>query len=108
MGLAFFPNRQSVPEKLRNGLLFAYHGSWNRSKPTGYKIVLFRFDGSGKLLGQEDFISGWLRDDGRVIGRPVDVLILPSGLLYITDDKAGVIYRGEWETYAVSKNDPKP
>jgi glucose/arabinose dehydrogenase len=45
------------------------------------------------MLGAEDFITGWLTEDGKVIGRPVDILIEPGGVLYISDDYAGVIYR---------------
>lgn len=74
LGLAF----------LDGDLLVAYHGSWNRSVPTGYKIVRFKGD------SQEDFITGWL--NGRqVLGRPVDILVKGSDI-YISDDKAGVIY----------------
>jgi glucose/arabinose dehydrogenase len=75
-------------------MLVAYHGSWNRTIPTGYKIVLFRFDEQGNLLDREDFITGWLTADKETsIGRPVDIGIMPQGVLYIADDKAGVIYR---------------
>jgi glucose/arabinose dehydrogenase len=49
-------------------------------------------DSQGKYLGEEDFITGWLQGD-EVIGRPVDILIKPGGIIYISDDKAGVIYR---------------
>lgn len=66
-------------------LLVAYHGSWNRSVPTGYKIVRFV---NGK---QQDFVSGWLQPAGKVLGRPVDILVKGSDI-YISDDKAGVIY----------------
>ncbi len=68
-------------------LLVAYHGSWNRSVPTGYKIVRIR---NGKI---SDFISGWLTKDGGVTGRPVDLLFDDKGNLFVSDDKAGVIYK---------------
>jgi len=73
-------------------LLVAYHGSWNRSIPTGYKVVRYRLDEDGKYLGEEDFVTGWLTSEG-ALGRPVDILALPGGTLYISDDKAGVVYR---------------
>jgi hypothetical protein len=73
-------------------MLVAYHGSWNRSTPTGYKIVRFRLDESGKYLGREDLVTGWLTGDG-ALGRPVDILIKPDRTIFISDDKAGVIYR---------------
>jgi glucose/arabinose dehydrogenase len=92
LGLSFFPSR-GWPSKYRNNLLVAYHGSWNRSKPTGYKVVLFRFDEQGRFQQQEDFISGWLRNEYSSIGRPVDIKIRETGHIFISDDKAGVIYR---------------
>jgi glucose/arabinose dehydrogenase len=92
LGLDFFPS-QGWPGKYQGSLLVALHGSWNRSVPVGYKISLFRFAANGAYLGQEDFITGWLTGDGASLGRPVDIRIMPDGVLYISDDKAGVIYR---------------
>ena len=69
---------------LENDLLVSYHGSWNRSTPTGYKVVRFR-NGT-----EEDFLTGW-QDDGLALGRPVDILV-KGREIYISDDKAGVIY----------------
>ncbi len=93
LGLDFFP-ASGWPAHYRNTMLVAYHGSWNRTIPTGYKIVLFRFNDQGELVNQHDFMSGWLTDDKKsAIGRPVDISIKPRGLIYISDDKAGVIYR---------------
>lgn len=77
LGLAF----------LGQDLLVAFHGSWNRSIPTGYKIVRFR---NGL---QEDFVTGWLNDKGDVLGRPADILVKGNGdEIFVSDDKAGVIY----------------
>ena len=83
LGLAFY----------NSDLLVAYHGSWNRSVPTGYKIVRIKLDGQGNVLGTpEDFITGFLTSSGSKIGRPVDVKIFPSGI-YVSDDLSGSIYR---------------
>lgn len=90
LGLAFVP--RSWPDEYRNDLLVAYHGSWNRSVPTGYKIVRYRFDDNGTYQGVEDFITGWLKN-GSTLGRPVGIVIDPSGTTYISDDTAGVIYK---------------
>ena len=98
LGLAFIPAGTSAagwPEEYRNDLLVAYHGSWNRKEPTGYKIVRFLHDEEGNYLVQEDFISGWLQG-GRALGRPVDILIQLDGVMYISDDKSGVIYKVEY------------
>jgi glucose/arabinose dehydrogenase len=94
LGLAFFP--ETWPEEYRYHLLVAYHGSWNRSTPTGYKVVRYQLDYEGNYLGEEDFITGWLTPDG-ALGRPVDILIEPDGVIYISDDKAGVVYRVVYE-----------
>ncbi len=62
------------PEKYWHNLLAYYQGSWNRTVPTGYKIVRYILDSQGKYLGEEDFITGWLQGN-EAIGRPVDILI---------------------------------
>ncbi|MFY9462356.1 MAG: PQQ-dependent sugar dehydrogenase, partial [Candidatus Sungiibacteriota bacterium] len=99
LGLAFIPE-EGWPQEYWYNLIVAYHGSWNRSVPTGYKVVRYKLNERGEYLDvdstgspqAEDFISGWLTDKG-VLGRPVDILIQPGGIMYISDDKAGVIYR---------------
>jgi glucose/arabinose dehydrogenase len=91
LGLAFFP--AEWPKEYRYNLLVAYHGSWNRTVPTGYKVVRFKLDQAGNVLGPaEDFITGWLTPQG-ALGRPVDILITDDGVIFISDDKAGVVYR---------------
>lgn len=95
LGLAFIPE-QGWPEEYKNNLLVAYHGSWNRSTPTGYKIVRYRLDKQGNIQDSakaEDFITGWLTDNEEALGRPVDIAVKPNGIIYISDDKAGVIYK---------------
>ena len=91
LGLAFFPE-EGWPEEYWHDMLVAYHGSWNRTIPTGYKIVRFKLDESGVYQGEEDFITGFM-SEGKVYGRPVDILIQPGGTIFISDDKAGVIYK---------------
>lgn len=91
LGLAFFPE-EGWPEDYWYNALVAYHGSWNRSEPTGYKIVRHKLDAQGNVLGSEDFLSGWLQGDG-ALGRPVDILIQPGGTIFVSDDKAGLIYK---------------
>ena len=91
LGLAFVPE-EGWPEDYWYNLLVSFHGSWNRSEPTGYKVVRGKLDDKGNYLGLEDFITGWLTGGG-VLGRPVDILVFPGGNAYISDDKAGVIYK---------------
>ncbi len=90
LGLSFIPE-EGWPENMWYNLLVAYHGSWNRSDPTGYKIVRIKLDAKGNYLGTEDFITGWLTKDGTKLGRPVDIKIA-GNVAYISDDTAGVIY----------------
>ncbi|HUT22392.1 MAG TPA: PQQ-dependent sugar dehydrogenase [Candidatus Bipolaricaulota bacterium] len=91
LGISFVPTA-SWPKEYENDLLVAYHGSWNRTVPTGYKIVRVKFDAEGNYLETEDFITGWLTGD-EALGRPVDIAIHNLGAMFVSDDKAGVIYR---------------
>ena len=87
MGLAFnFGN--NFPSQYKGDLFVAYHGSWNRNEKTGYKVV--RIDMDTKEI--TDFAAGWLQD-GKVSGRPVDVIFDKEGMMYVSDDFAGMIYR---------------
>ena len=94
LGLAFIPTPSAGgwPSEYRDDLLVAYHGSLNRSTPTGYKIVRMKLDKNGNYQGTEDFISGWI-GGGKVYGRPVDLVFGPNGNLYVSDDKVGLIYK---------------
>jgi len=101
LGLGFVPE-EGWPTEYWYDLFVAYHGSWNRSIPTGYKIVRYILDEEGNYVGEvdstgsplpEDFISGWLTNKSNSLGRPVDILVQPGGVMYISDDKAGVIYQ---------------
>jgi glucose/arabinose dehydrogenase len=94
LGLDFFPGK-GWPEEYRYDLLVAYHGSWNRTEPTGYKVVRYLLEEDGSYKGVEDFITGWLNEN-ESSGRPVDIKIGENGTIYISDDKAGVIYKVEY------------
>ena len=58
LGLAFFP--AEWPQEFGHDLLVAFHGSWNRTEPTGYKVVRYKLDAAGNFIDVEDFITGWL------------------------------------------------
>jgi glucose/arabinose dehydrogenase len=92
LGLAFV-TAESWPDDYHLDLLVAYHGSWNRTVPVGYKVVRFRLDETGAYQGEDDLVTGWLQDDGNVLGRPADLLMDEEGILYVSDDRLGVIYR---------------
>ncbi|MBN2549244.1 MAG: sorbosone dehydrogenase family protein [Anaerolineales bacterium] len=90
LGLVFYAQTQ-FPEEYQGNLFVAMHGSWNRSTPTGYKIVRIPFanDQPGAVM---DFASGWLVGQA-AWGRPVDLAVGPDGSLFVSDDAAGTIYR---------------
>ena len=67
------------PQAYSHDAFVAQHGSWNRSVPVGYRVMRVRFDEAGDPAGKEVFADGWLRPDGTVLGRPVDVQELPDG-----------------------------
>lgn len=93
LGLVFYTGTAFPPE-YRGDLFIALHGSWNRSVPTGYKVVRLPLDGSRPRGPVEDFATGWLDEQQRsVTGRPVGLAVGPDGALYVSDDKAGLIYR---------------
>lgn len=88
LGLTFINSPQFESE---NGkLLVAYHGSWNRSDKTGYKLVTIDF--SNNPPKQADFITGFLENE-KTLGRPVDIIFDNAGSLYISDDNNGSIYK---------------
>jgi glucose/arabinose dehydrogenase len=95
LGLVFVKS-DKFPSDWQGDLLVAYHGSWNRSEPTGYKIARFKKGTNGKYEYVGDLVSGWL-SDGKVSGRPVDLKFGPDGALYVSDDYAGVVYRIEYQ-----------
>src|ERR1035437_8577753 len=95
--LAFYEGSE-FPAEYRNNLFVAFHGSWNRSVPTGYKVVRVKLDDKDQPQGGvEDFITGWLAPGetkkGRWMGRPVGILFGGDGVMYLSDDAGGVIYR---------------
>jgi glucose/arabinose dehydrogenase len=96
LGMRFYTGDQ-FPADYRGGIFVAEHGSWNRSKKSGYQVVRVALDAQGGVSRLEPFVQGWLQVDaaGRetVLGRPADVLVLPDGSLLISDDLGGAIYR---------------
>lgn len=91
LGLAFYTGRQ-FPADYHHALFIAEHGSWNRSRKSGYRVTRVTLTEDGKLRSRSPFITGWVVDE-EAWGRPVDVLETPTGEVLISDDLAGVIYR---------------
>lgn len=92
LGMRFYTGEQ-FPESYHNQIFIAEHGSWSRSTPIGYRVSLVTLDEAGNPLAYEPFAEGWLQNDGRFWGRPVDLLVLPDGSLLVSDDYAGAVYR---------------
>jgi len=84
----FFGNQ--APQGWSGDALVAWHGSWNRKNPDGFKVQRIKFS-NGKPMGSEDFLSGFYADRAR-FGRPAGLAILPDGKVYVSDDANGVIY----------------
>lgn len=91
LGLRFYTGSQ-FPADYRGKLFVAQHGSWNRTQPTGYRVVALTIK-NGQVVDQSDFVTGWLQSGEKVIGRPVDLLQMPDGSLLVSDDHRGAIYR---------------
>jgi glucose/arabinose dehydrogenase len=90
LGMRFYTGRM-FPAPYRHGIFVAEHGSWNRSRPIGYRVTFLGLEG-GRATSYEPFASGWLKGS-TAAGRPADVLVMPDGALLVSDDKAGRIYR---------------
>lgn len=93
LGIAFYDG-DMFPQEYQGDLFIAFHGSWNRSVPTGYKVVRLPFENGQPSNAVVDFATGWLDlESNAASGRPVDVLVGAAGELYVSDDKGGFIYR---------------
>ena len=95
LGVAFYEGGQ-FPAAYRGDAFVTFHGSWNRAKRTGYKVVRLVMK-DGKPTGvYEDFLVGFVAADGGVWGRPVGVAVTKDGALLVTDDESGSIWRVSW------------
>lgn len=94
LGLAFYSGKM-FPQEYQNDAFIALHGSWNRDKLTGYKIIRVRMKDGKPIGGYDDFLTGWLPDENsqEVWGRPVGLLVNTDGSLLICDDAANKIWR---------------
>ena len=93
LGMRFYTGNQ-FPAAYKNNIILAKHGSWNRSKKSGYNLTRVVLDANQKVVKQEVFAEGWLNHETQEVwGRPVDVLQLPDGSMLVSDDMANCIYR---------------
>ncbi|MGH2647137.1 MAG: PQQ-dependent sugar dehydrogenase, partial [Ginsengibacter sp.] len=92
LGMRFYTGNM-FPAEYKNAIFIAEHGSWNRSTPIGYRVVVCKMDADGRLTDPIPFAQGWLQNTSTVNGRPVDVDFLQDGSMLVSDDYKGVIYR---------------
>jgi glucose/arabinose dehydrogenase len=92
LGLTFYDGKNFPPE-YRADAFAAEHGSWNRSKRTGYKVIRIRLKDGAPTGEYEDFVTGFVVDDNRVWARPVGVAVAHDGALLISEDGNGTIWR---------------
>jgi len=99
-----FYQGDNFPAGYKGSAFVALHGSWNRDKRTGYKVVRLLFDASGKPTGEyEDFMTGFVLSNTQVWGRPVGVAVAKDGSLFVTEDGNGTIWRVAYQGSARSR-----
>jgi glucose/arabinose dehydrogenase len=90
---AFYTGKQ-FPAEYRGDIFASEHGSWNRSPRAGYEVIRVPLHQTGHASGDyEDFLTGFVLDNGQVWGRPVGVTVAPDGSLLVTDDGSNSIWR---------------
>lgn len=92
LGLTFYEGSNFPPE-YRGDAFAAEHGSWNRSKRTGYKVIRVRLKNGVPSGEYEDFVTGFVVNDREVWGRPVGVAVARDGALLVSEDASGTIWR---------------
>jgi glucose/arabinose dehydrogenase len=92
LGLSFSSSK-SLPSRFADGAFIGQHGSWNRSAPSGYKVIFVPFS-SGKPSGEpQDVLTGFLTEGGKARGRPVGVALASDGALLVADDVGNMVWR---------------
>lgn len=92
LGIAFYEGG-NLPAEYKGDAFVTLHGSWNRGKRTGYKVIRLLFK-DGKPTGQyEDFVTGFVTSDEAVWGRPVGIGVAKDGSLFVSEDGSGTIWR---------------
>lgn len=92
LGLAFSTGT-SLPAAYRGGAFVGEHGSWNRQKLNGYKVVYVPFEGGKPSGPAQDVVTGFINDDNQARGRPVGVALDKTGALLVADDSGNTVWR---------------
>lgn len=96
LALTFY-NATQFPERYRGNIFAGEHGSWNRSKRTGYKVIMVPVKGGSAPGEYEDFLTGFVTPEGNVWGRPVGVAVGRDGSLFVTDDGSNSLWRVSYQ-----------
>jgi glucose/arabinose dehydrogenase len=91
LGIVFYQGTM-FPELVGSPIV-TLHGSWNRGKRTGYKVVRLIMDGGQPTGAYEDLLTGFVISDGDVWGRPVGVAVAPDGSILVSEDGNDTIWR---------------
>jgi len=92
LDLSYYDAKQFPPE-YRDNFFAGEHGSWNRARRTGYKVIRVPTR-DGQATGEYiDFLTGFVTPEGKVWGRPVGTTVAPDGSLLVTDDGGNCIWR---------------
>jgi glucose/arabinose dehydrogenase len=91
LGVSF--SSPSMGTKFADGVFVGEHGSWNRTSPSGYKVVFVPFSNGHPSGPPVDFLTGFMGDDGKTRGRPVGVTVDGRGGLIVADDLSNTVWR---------------
>jgi glucose/arabinose dehydrogenase len=97
IGMRFYTGTM-FPPAYRGAAIIAEHGSWNRSKKSGYRVMAVELDGA-KVKSYQPLVDGFQKEE-KTFGRPADVLVMPDGALLVSDELSGAVYR---VSYAAAK-----
>ena len=101
--ITFYTGRQFPQEYVNDGFA-AEHGSWNRERRAGYKVVRVPLKNGVPGGDYEDFMTGFVTSEGEVWGRPVGVTVGPDGSLFVTDDASGTVWKVRYDGKSSAKN----
>ena len=92
--MLFYPSKGGFPKEYNGDAFAAEHGSWNRANRAGYEVIRIPMrDGYAADGSYEDFLTGFVTNDGQVWGRPVGVTVGGDGALYVSDDGSRSVWR---------------
>jgi glucose/arabinose dehydrogenase len=92
-----FYNGGQFPKEYAGDAFAAEHGSWNRARRTGYKVIRVPLKGGAPTGEYEDFLTGFVTPEGNVWGRPVGVTVAKDGALLVTDDGSNTVWRVSYQ-----------